>query len=59
MNKSCFVMSAYLICFSVIKSCVYWNPVTLDAINEQAKLFYNSLVQNDASELPNTYNKYI
>ena len=32
-------MSIYAVCFSVIKSCTYWDPSTLQALHEHACLF--------------------
>lgn len=45
-------ISVYLICFSLIKLCTYWNRVTLDSIYEHAYLFYNTLIKNDTSQMP-------
>ena len=33
-------MSIYAVCFSVIKSCTYWDSSTLQALREHACLFY-------------------
>ena len=33
-------MSIYAVCFSVIKSCTYWESSTLQALREHAYLFY-------------------
>ena len=38
-NKN-FIMSIYAVCFSVIKSCTYWDSSTLQALHEHACLFY-------------------
>ena len=35
-----FIMSIYPVCFSVIKSCTYWDSSTLQALHEHACLFY-------------------
>ena len=35
-----FIMSIYAVCFSVIKSCTYWDSSTLQALHEHACLFY-------------------
>ena len=35
-----FIMSTYAVCFSVIKSCTYWDSSTLQALHEHACLFY-------------------
>ena len=37
-NKN-FIMSIYAVCFSVIKSCTYWDSSTLQALHEHACLF--------------------
>ena len=34
-----FIMSIYAVCFSVIKSCTYWDSSTLQALHEHACLF--------------------
>ena len=34
-----FIMSIYPVCFSVIKSCTYWDSSTLQALHEHACLF--------------------
>jgi len=51
-------MSVYTICVSLIKSCNYWNTTTLNAINEHANLFYNDLLSNNASIIPNVMKIY-
>ena len=33
-------MPIYAVCFSVIKSCTYWDSSTLQALHEHACLFY-------------------
>ena len=33
-------MSIYAVCFSVIKSCTYWDSSTLQALHEHTCLFY-------------------
>ena len=35
-----FIMSMYAVCFSVIKSCTYWDSSTLQALHEHACLLY-------------------
>ena len=35
-----FIMSICAVCFSVIKSCTYWDSSTLQALHEHACLFY-------------------
>ena len=37
-NKN-FIMSIYAVCFSVIKSCTYWDSSTLQALHEHAGMF--------------------
>ena len=37
-----FIMSIYAVCFSVIKSCTYWDSSTLQALHEHACLFYEN-----------------
>ena len=36
----CGAISFYCICFSIIKSCGYWNAQTLEAIIDHASMFY-------------------
>ena len=38
--KCCCAISFYCICFSIIKSCGYWNAQTLAAIIDHANFFY-------------------
>ena len=38
--KCCCAISFYCICFSIIKSCGYWNAQTLEAIIDHASMFY-------------------
>ena len=35
-----FIMSIYAVCFSVIKSCAYWDSSTLQALHEHAYLLF-------------------
>ena len=35
-----FITSINAVCFSVIKSCAYWDSSTLQALHEHACLFY-------------------
>ena len=37
------VPSFYSLCFSVIKSCIYWDSHTLDAVIEKRNIFYRKL----------------
>ena len=38
--ERCGAISFYCICFSIIKSCGYWNAQTLEAIIDHASMFY-------------------
>ena len=35
-----FIMSIYAVCFSVVKSCTYWDSSTLQSLHEHVCLFY-------------------
>jgi hypothetical protein len=41
------VISFYCICFSIIKSCSYWNSQTLDAIIDHGNVFYREMLKAD------------
>ena len=40
-----FIMSIYAVCFSVIKSCTYWDSSTLQALHKHACLLYECNVE--------------
>ena len=57
--KECCAISFYFICFSIIKSCIYWNSDTVESIVENGKLFYQEYFfgkQTFISDLPNKLN---
>ena len=47
-----FIMSIYAICFSVIKSCTYWDSSTLQALHEHACLFYEECNVDRVGKMP-------
>ena len=47
-------MSIYAVCFSVIKSCTYWDSSTLQALHEHACLFYEKC--NNVEKHRSAYN---
>lgn len=49
--KQCCAMSFYCICFSVIKSCGYWNSQTLDAIITHGTEFYTKTLSGNKGGL--------
>lgn len=49
-NTGC-AISFYCICFSIIKSCGYWNSQTLDAIISHGNEFYTKTLSGDKGEL--------
>ena len=54
--KQCCAISFYSICFSVIKSCSYWNSDTLSAVIEKGNTFYRKMNVDKhlvISDLPN------
>ena len=47
-----FIMSIYAVCFSVIKSCTYWDSSTLQALHEHACLVYEKCNVDRVGKLP-------
>ena len=47
-----FIMSIYAVCFSVIKSCTYWDSSTLQALHEHACLLYEKCNVDRVGKLP-------
>ena len=47
-----FIMSIYATCFSIIKSCTYWDCSTLQALHEHACLFYEKCDVHSVSKMP-------
>ena len=47
-----FIMSIYAVCFSVIKSCTYWDSSTLQALHEHACLLYDKCNVDHVGKLP-------
>ena len=46
------IMSIYTVCFSVIKSCTYWDSSTLQALHEHACLLYEKCNVARVGKLP-------
>ena len=53
-----FIMSIYAICFSIIKSCTYWDSSTLQALHEHACLFYEKCDVHSVSKMPSIVTIY-
>ena len=51
-----FIMSIYAVCFSVIKSCTYWDSSTLQALHEHACLFYEKCNVDRVGKMPSNNN---
>ena len=47
-----FIISIYAVCFSVIKSCTYWDSSTLQAFHEHACLLYDKCNVDYVGKLP-------
>ena len=47
-----FIMSIYAVCFSVIKSCTYWDSSTLQALHEHTCLCYEKCNVGRVGKLP-------
>ena len=47
-----FIMYIYAVCFSVIKSCTYWDSSTLQALHEHACLFYEKCNVDRVGKMP-------
>ena len=45
-------MSIYAVCFSVIKSCTYWDSSTLQALHEHACLLYEKCNVDRVGKMP-------
>ena len=53
------IIFIYAICFSVIKSCTYWNCSTLQALYEHASMFFDIFVVDNVSlNMPSMINIY-
>ena len=53
-----FIMSIYAVCFSVIKSCTYWDSSTLQALHEHACLFYERCNLDRVGKMPSNITIY-
>ena len=53
-----FIMSIYAVCFSVIKSCTYWDSSTLQALHEHACLFYEKCNVDSVGKMPSNITVY-
>ena len=53
-----FIMSIYAVCFSVIKSCTYWDSSTLQALCEHACLFYEKCNVDHVDKMPSNITVY-
>jgi len=53
-----FIMSIYAVCFSVIKSCTYWDSSTLQALHEHACLSYEKCNVDRAGNMPSNITIY-
>ena len=51
-RKKHFIMSIYAVCFSVIKSCAYWDSSTLQALHEHACLVYEKCNVDRVGKMP-------
>ena len=49
--ECCCAISFYCICFSMIKSCGYWNAQTLEAIVDHASMFYREKLYANNQQL--------
>ena len=58
----CYAICFYCICFSVIKPCIYWNDLALNAIAEHGNFFYQATLNDGrkftCDKLPSTVNIY-
>ena len=52
------MMSIYALCFSVIKSCTYWESSTLQALHEHACLFYEKCYVDSVGKMPSNITVY-
>ena len=46
------LLRPYAVCFSVIKSCTYWDSSTLQALHEHACLLYEKCNVDRVGKLP-------
>ena len=53
-----FIMSIYAVNFSVIKSCTYWDSLTLQALHEHACLFYEKCNVDREGKMPSNITVY-
>ena len=53
-----FIMSIYAVCFSVIKTCTYWDSSTLQALHEHACLFYEKCNVDHIGKMPSNITIY-
>ena len=53
-----FIMSIYAFNFSVIKSCTYWDSLTLQALHEHACLFYEKCYVDHEGKMPSNITVY-
>ena len=51
-------MSIYAVCFSINKSCTYWDCSTLQAVHERARLFYQKCYLHSVSKMPSVITIY-
>ena len=51
-------MSIYAVCFSVIKSCTYWDSSTLQALHEHECLFYEKCNVDRVGKMPSNITVY-
>ena len=51
-------MSMYAVCFSVIKSCTYWDSSTQQAFHEHACLFYEKCSVDPVGKMPSNITIY-
>lgn len=52
------IVSIYAVCFSVIKSCTYWDFSTLQALHEHACLFYEKCNVDRVGKMPSNVAVY-
>ena len=53
-----FIMSICAVCFSVIKSCTYWDSSTIQALHEHACLFYEKCNVDRVGKMPSNITIY-
>ena len=52
------LLCPYAVCFSVIKSCTYWDSSTLQALHEHACLFYEKCNVDRVGKMPSNITVY-